>query len=130
MYIYEESSINDHFGKEKDFGASEVHLGPGGFGCSPFWSGGSVVVVDSLLIVAPIVGLCGCSMFCCALLCVRSGFAVVSVGEGGGLVALLCMSSWFLVVAVWLFFTMPWACLQFVIAVFFDHTRLLFLAIF
>ena len=34
-------------------------------------SGGSVVV-DSLLIVAPIVGFCNCSTFCCALFCVQS----------------------------------------------------------
>ena len=34
---------------------------PGGFGCCLFWGGGSVVV-DSLLIVTPIVGFCNCSM--------------------------------------------------------------------
>ena len=37
---------------------------PGGLGCCPFWGGGSVVV-DFLFIVAPIVGVCNCSMFCC-----------------------------------------------------------------
>ena len=42
------------------------------------------------------------------------------------LVALLCLSSWCLVIAVWLFLRMPWACLQFVIVVFPDHTQLLF----
>ena len=34
-------------------------------------------VVDSLLIVTPIVGFCNCSMFCCALLCVHSSFAII-----------------------------------------------------
>ena len=41
------------------------------------------------------------------------------------LVALLCLSSWCLVIAVWLFLTMPRVCLQFVIVVFPDHTNLL-----
>ena len=33
-------------------------------------------------------------------------------------------------IVVWLFLTMPWVCLQFVIVVFPDHTRLLFLMIY
>ena len=37
-------------------------------------SSGSVVV-DSLLTVTTIVGFSNCSMFCCALLCVKSIFA-------------------------------------------------------
>ena len=39
------------------------------------------------------VGVCNCSMFCCALLCVRSGVAVILMG-GRGLVALLDLSFW------------------------------------
>ena len=39
------------------------------------------------------------------------------------LVALLCLSSWCLVIVVWLFLTAPWVCLQFVIVVFHDHTH-------
>ena len=42
----------------------------------------------SLLIVTPIVGLCNCSMFCCALLCVHSNFAIILMGKRE-LVALL-----------------------------------------
>ena len=42
------------------------------------------------------------------------------------LVALLCLFSWCLMDAVWLFLTLPWVCLQFVIMVFPDHTHLLF----
>ena len=41
------------------------------------------------------------------------------------LVALLCSSSWYLVIVVWLFLTIPLACLQFVIVAFPDHTHLL-----
>ena len=47
------------------------------------------VVVGSLLIVTPIVGFCNCSMFCCALLCVYSSFANISMGKRE-LIALLC----------------------------------------
>ena len=42
------------------------------------------------------------------------------------LVALLSLSSLCLVIAVRLFIAVPWACLQFVIVVFFNHTHLLF----
>ena len=49
---------------------------PSGLGCCPFWGDGSVVV-DFVFVVAPVVGVCGCPVFWCALLCVHSGFAVV-----------------------------------------------------
>ena len=65
-------------------------------------------------------------MFCCALLFVRSGFAIISMVKRE-LIALLCLSSCYLVIVVWLFLTMPQVCLQFVIVVFPDHTHLLFL---
>ena len=39
------------------------------------------VVVDSLLIVAPILGFCSCSMFCCALLFDRFSFAIILMGR-------------------------------------------------
>ena len=72
-------------------------------------AGGSVV--DSLLIVTPIVELCYCSMFCC----VYSSFAIISMGKKE--------SSWCPVVVVWLFLTMPRVCLQFVIVGLPDHTQ-------
>ena len=65
-------------------------------------------------------------LFCCALLCVYSSFAIISMGKRE-LVAFLCLSSWCLVIVVWLYLTMPRVCLQFVIVVFPDHTHLLFL---
>ena len=79
-----------------------------------------------LLINTPIVVFCNCSMFCCALLYVHSSFAMISMGKRE-LVALLCLSSWCLVIVVWLFLTMPRVCMQFVIVVFPDHTHILFL---
>ena len=85
-----------------------------------------VVVVDSLFILTPVVGFCNCSMFCCALRRVHSSFAIISMGKTE-LVALLCLSSWCLVIVLWLFPAMPWVCLQFVIVVFPDHAHLLFL---
>ena len=46
-----------------------------------------------MLIVAPTVGFCVCSMFCDALLCVLSSFAIILMGKRE-MVALLCLSSW------------------------------------
>ena len=63
---------------------------------------------------------CICSMFCCALF-----FAIISMGKRE-LVALLCLSSWCIVMVEWLFLTTPRVCLQFVNVVFPDHTHLLF----
>ena len=74
-----------------------------------------------LFIVTPIVGVCKCSMFCCALLYVHCSFAIILVGKRG-LVALIRLSSWCLVVAVWLFLAVPWVCLRLVVVVFSDHT--------
>ena len=71
------------------------------------------------------VGFCNCSMFCCALLCVNSSFAIISMAKKE-LAALLCLSSLCLVIIVWLFLTMPRVRLQFVVVVFPDHTHLLF----
>ena len=42
------------------------------------------------------------------------------------LVALLSLSSWCLMMVVWLFFAVSWICLRFVIVVFSDHTYLHF----
>ena len=71
-------------------------------------------------------GVCDCSMFCCTLLYVSSSFAIILMGKRE-LVALLNLSSWCLVIVVWLFLAVPWFCLQFVIVVFPDHTHLLYL---
>ena len=65
-------------------------------------------------------------MFCCTLLYVPSSFAIILMGKGE-LVALLSLSSWCLVIVEWLFLVVPWVCLQFVIVVFSDHNRILFL---
>ena len=64
-------------------------------------------------------------MFSCTLLYVHSGFAIIFMGKRK-LVALLGLSSWCLVMVVWLFLSVSWVCLRFV--VFPDHTHLLFLA--
>ena len=71
-------------------------------------------------------GVCGCSVFCCALLYVHFSIAIILMGRRG-LVALLNLSSWCLVVVGRLFLAVPLGCLQFVIVVFPDHTHLLFL---
>ena len=97
-----------------------MHLSPsppsGGFGCCPF-EGGDSVIFDLLFIVSPIVGVFYCSMFCCTLRYVPSSFAIILTGKNE-LVALLIVSSWCLVIVVWLFLAVSWVCLQFVIVVF------------
>ena len=72
-------------------------------------------------------GVFNCSMFCCTLLYVHSSFAITLMGKRE-LVALLSLSSWCMVIVVWLFLLVPWVCLQFMIVVFPDHAHLLFLA--
>ena len=44
-------------------------------------------------VFAPIMGFYNWSMFCCALLCVYSSFAIISIGMRE-LLALLCLSPW------------------------------------
>ena len=68
-------------------------------------------------------------MFCYELLYVHSSFAIILVGKRE-LVALLSLSSWCLIIVVWLFLVVPWVCLQFVIVVFPEYTHLLFLWVF
>ena len=60
---------------------------------------------------------------------VRSSFAIISMGKRE-LVALLCLSSWCLVIVVRLFLAMPRVSLQFVFVVSPDHTHLLFLIVY
>ena len=71
-------------------------------------------------------GVCNCSLFCCTLLYVHSSIATILMGKRE-LVALLNLSSLCLVMIEWLFLAVPWGCLRSVIAVFPDHTHLLFL---
>ena len=72
-------------------------------------------------------GVCNGSMFCCTLLYVHSGVAIILMGKRE-LIALLGLSSWRLVVVGRLFLAVPRGCLQLVIVVFPDHTHLLFLS--
>ena len=63
------------------------------------------------------------SLFCYALLCVLTSFAII-VKRKNKLVALLLLSYKCIVtiIVLWLFLTMPWFGLQCVIMVFSDHT--------
>ena len=72
-------------------------------------------------------GVCNCSMFCCTctLLYGHSSVAIILTRKRE-LVALLSLSSWCLVMVVWFFLAVQWACLRFLIVVFPDHTHLLF----
>ena len=110
------------------FGSSKMHLSPppppGGLGCCPFQGCGSVVVGYSRC------GSLNCCTLCCTLLFVHSSFAIILIGKREReLVALLGLSSWCLVMVVWLFLAVPVPriCLRFVMVAFPDHTHLLFL---
>ena len=72
---------------------------------------------------------CNCSMIWCALLYVNSSFAIILMGKRE-LVALLSLSSWCLVIDVWLLLAVPRVCLRFVIVVFSDHTHLYYSFVF
>ena len=73
--------------------------------------------IDFLFVVTPIVGVCNCSMFY-----VLSSIAIILMGKRQ-LVALLNLSSWFLLMVEWFFLAVPWGCLQFVIVVYPEHTH-------
>ena len=74
------------------------------------------------LLLFPIVVVCNCSMFYYTLLYVHSSSAIILMGKRE-LVALLSVSSWCLVIVVWLFLAVPWGCLQFVSVLFPGHTH-------
>ena len=67
------------------------------------------------------------SLFCYAILCVHFSFAII-LKRKRKLVALLLLSCRRIVTinVLWLFLTVPWVSLQYVIVVFPDHTHLLF----
>ena len=74
-------------------------------------------------------GVCNWSMFCCTLLYVFSSFAIILMGKREGEereLVLLNLSSWCLVMVVWLFLAVSLVCLRFVIVVLPDRTHLLF----
>ena len=69
-------------------------------------------------------GVCNCSMFCMSIL-VCNHF---DGEERAGCFAYMCsLSSWCLMIVVWLFLAMQWVCQQIVIVAMPDLTYLLFL---
>ena len=68
------------------------------------------------------------AMFCCTFLFVNSSLVIILIGKRE-LVALLGLSSWCLVIVVWLSLAVTWVCLWSVIVVFPDHTHLLFFSV-
>ena len=88
--------------------------------CALFVVGLGSKEVVLLLLTAP--RFCSCSMFCCALFCIHSSFAIILIRKRE-LVALLSLSLWYFVIVVLLFLAVPQVCLQFVIVVFPDHTH-------
>ena len=85
---------------------------------------GYVVVIYCLMYFPLFVGVLCLSLFCYALLCIHSSFAIILKRK---LVALLLLSYRCIVTinVLWLFLAVPWVGLQCVIVVFPDHTHLL-----
>ena len=73
------------------------------------------------------VGVLCLSLLCYVLLCVHTSFAII-LKRNRKLVALLLLSYICIVTinVLWLFLTVPWVGLQYVIVLFTDHTRFLF----
>ena len=65
-------------------------------------------------------GVCNCSLFFVRYFV--SSFEIITMGKRE-LATFLCLSSWYLIIVVWLFLAISWVCLQFVIVVFPDHTH-------
>ena len=86
-----------------------------------------LLLVYCLMFFPLFVGVLCLSLFCYALLCVHSSFAII-MKRKRKLVALLLLSYRFIVTinVMWLFLTVPWVGLQYAIVVFPDHTHLLF----
>ena len=101
-----------------------MHLSPpGGLGCCPLSGVGSVVVDFCLLLLLlweSVIVLC---FEYYSLLYVHSSFAIILMGKREP-VALVSLSSWCLLMVVWLFLAVTWVCLRFVIVVFPDHTHI------
>ena len=73
------------------------------------------------------VGVLCLALFCYALLCILSRFAII-LKRKRKLVAMLSLSYRCIITinVMWLFLTVPWVSLQYVIVVYSDHTHLLF----
>ena len=76
---------------------------------------------------------CVWSLYCCAVLCVRSSFAIIPLGKGELVVLLLLSSGCYMyaaVIVLCLFLVVPWVCLWCVIVAFPGHSHLRFHSIF
>ena len=86
-----------------------------------------LLLIYCLMYLPLLLGFLCLSLFCYALLCVHSSFAII-LKRKRKLVDLLLLSYRCIVsiTVLWLFLTVPWVGLQCVIVVFPDHTHLRF----
>ena len=84
-----------------------------------------LLLINGVMCFTLCVGVLCLSLFCYALLSAQSSFEIILKRE---LVVLLLLSDRCIVTinVLWLFFTVPWVGLQWMIVVFTDHTNLLF----
>ena len=103
---------------------------PGGFGWCPFYGCGPAVVYHLVIVVSIVVLLrefCVESLYCCAIFCVLSSFAIIPLGKRELAACILLSSGCYVAVIVLCFFlTVPWFVLWCVIVAFPGHTRLPF----
>ena len=90
----------------RKFGASRMHLSPL-VAWAAVLSRVVVLLLSTCCVVIPIVGVCNCYLFCCTLLNVHSCIAIIFMGKRE-MVDLISLSSWCLVIVVWLFLAVPW----------------------
>ena len=86
-----------------------------------------LLLIYCLMYFPLFVGVLCLSLFCYALLCVHSSFAII-LKRKRKLVAFVVFSYRRIVTmnVLWLFLSVPWVDLQYVFVVFPDHTHLLF----
>ena len=84
-----------------------------------------LLLIYCLIYFPVFVGVLCLSIFCYAFLCVHFSFAIILKRKRVALLLLSCRCIVTLNV-LWLFLTVPWIGLQYVIVVFPDHIRLLF----
>ena len=65
------------------------------------------------------------SLFCYALLCVHFSFAIILKNRNSRLLCYCCLADIITINVLWLFLTVRWVGLQYVIVVFTDHTHML-----
>ena len=110
-----------YFNNGRRFCTSKMHLSPPSAWAAVHSKKVALLLLTCCLLLLPLWD-SEIVLFCCTFLHVPSSFAIILMGKKE-LVALLSLSSWCLMIIVWLFLAVPWVSLQFAIVVFPNHTH-------